>query len=80
MFLGMAFVVMRVVAYPEVYGEGGYGLTPLSDQQLAWAMMLSLDFLVVIAALTFFFWHAAEQEDRNRLGLRDETPEDRQPV
>lgn len=64
MFLGMAFVVMRVVAYPDVYGEGAYGLTPLSDQQLAGAMMLSLDFFVVIAALAFFFWHASEDDRR----------------
>ena len=62
MFLGMAFIAMRSPAY-AVY-DGGYGLTALEDQQLAGAMMLSLDFLIVVFVLVFFFFRAAADHDR----------------
>ena len=67
MFLGMAFIVMRVPAY-GVYAETApkHGFTPLADQQLAGGLMLSLDFFVVVFALSFFFWHAARHEDAIR--------------
>lgn len=66
MFLGMAFIVMRTPAYDGYYGDSAeaYGLTPLGDQQTAGGLMLSLDSLVVIFALSFFFWKAAQEEDR----------------
>lgn len=75
MFLGMAFVVMRSPAYDGFYGNAarGHGLTPLEDQQLGGGMMLSLDILIILFALCFFFWNAsrdharAEQEQRARL-------------
>ena len=53
MFLGMAFVIMRSPAYDD-YG-GGHGMSALADQQLAGAMMLGLDFLVMVFALCLFF-------------------------
>ena len=62
MFLGMAFLVMRSPAY-DVY-DGGYGLTPVEDQQIAGGLMLSLDFLVVVFVLVFFFFRAAADHDR----------------
>jgi putative membrane protein len=64
MFLGMALIVMREPAY-DVYVESAprHGLSPVADQQLAGGLMLSLDFFVVLFALSFFFWHAARQED-----------------
>ena len=62
MFLGMAFIAMQSPAY-DVY-NGGYGLTALQDQQLAGALMLSLDFLIVVFVLVFFFFRAASDHDR----------------
>ena len=64
MFLGMAFVIMRSPAY-DAYGEAAreHGLSPLGDQQLAGAMMLGLDFLVMVFALCLFFWASARDAD-----------------
>jgi putative membrane protein len=64
MFLGMAFLIMRSPAY-DAYGESArdHGMTPLSDQQLAGAMMLALDFAVMVFALCLFFWAAARDAD-----------------
>ncbi len=72
MFLGMAFIAMRTPAYQGYYGDSAkeYGLTPLADQQLAGGMMLSLDSLVVIFVLSFFFWKAAQEEDRTNAAVR----------
>ena len=64
MFLGMAFVIMRSPAY-GAYGESAreHGMSPLADQQLAGAMMLGLDFLVMVFALCLFFWASARDAD-----------------
>ena len=66
MMLAMAFIVMRSPAYSGAYGDAalGHGLTPLEDQQLAGGMMLSLDLIVMLFALAFFFWRSAEDHDR----------------
>ena len=63
MFLGMAFILIRSPVYEGFYGEAArdHGLTPLSDQQLAGAMMVMLDILVMLFALVFFFWRAAQE-------------------
>ena len=63
MFLGMGFIIMRSPAYPDVYGTGGYGLSPLEDQQLAGGMMLVLDTAIMLFALAFFFWRSAADHD-----------------
>jgi putative copper resistance protein D len=67
MFLGMALILTREPIY-DVYVETAprRGLSPVADQQLAGGLMLSLDFFVVMFALSFFFWHAARQEDIDR--------------
>ena len=64
MFLGMAFVIMRSPAY-GAYAETTreHGMSPLADQQLAGAMMLGLDFLVMVFALCLFFWASARDAD-----------------
>jgi putative copper resistance protein D len=64
MFLGMAFVIMRSPAY-GAYGDSAreHGMSPLADQQLAGAMMLGLDFLVMVFALCLFFWASARDAD-----------------
>ncbi len=69
MFLGMAFIALREPVYAGVYGEGERGgLAPLHDQQLAGALMLGLDFLIILFALSFFFWRAAADHDRRERG------------
>ncbi len=64
MMLGMAFLIMRSPAY-DWYGAGAreHGLSPISDQQIAGGMMLALDFLVMMFALSLFFWAAARDAD-----------------
>lgn len=64
MLLGMAFIAMRSPAYGDFYGTRAreYGLTPVEDQQLAGGMMLSLDIVIVMFALAFFFWRASEDD------------------
>jgi len=65
MFLGMAFIVLRHPAYEGFYGNRAleHGLTPLQDQQLAGALMLGLDFFVMMGALTFFFLRSGQDAD-----------------
>jgi putative membrane protein len=68
MFLGMSLVVVRVPVYAAVYGRGErHGMTALADQQLAAGIMISVDIVVMVAALCFFFARAAsdsEAQDR----------------
>ena len=65
MMLGMAFLVMRTPAYDQYRDSAGaHGLSPLGDQQLAGAMMLGLDFLVMMFALCLFFWASARDADQ----------------
>jgi cytochrome c oxidase assembly factor CtaG len=66
MFLGMGFVLIRQPVYSGVYGSGDRrGISALADQQIAGAMMVTLDILIMVFALAFFFWHAAQQHDRD---------------
>jgi putative copper resistance protein D len=64
MFLGMAFVIARSPVY-DAYGDTPreHGMSPLADQQLAGAIMLGLDFLVMLFALCLFFWASARDAD-----------------
>lgn len=66
MFLGVAFVFMRSPAYSDIYGESArrHGLSPLTDQQYAGGMMMTLDILIMVFALTLFFWRTAADHDR----------------
>ena len=78
MFLGMAFLAMRSPAY-DVY-DGGYGLTAVEDQQIAGGLMLSLDFLIVVFVLVFFFFRAAADHDRRERAESPATEVDGPPV
>src|SRR3954454_13606057 len=73
MFLGMSFVLIRVPIYTDVYGAGdrGHGLSALADQQIAGAMMVSLDLLIMVFALCFFFFKASQEADRDEQRERD---------
>jgi len=65
MFVAVAFVVSRHPAYSYYADRGNtHGLTPLSDQQLAGGLMLSVDIVVMLVALSYFFWRAAAEADR----------------
>jgi cytochrome c oxidase assembly factor CtaG len=80
MFLGMAFVLIREPVYTGVYDPvERRGVSALSDQQTAGAMMVALDIVIMVFALSFFFWHAAQQHDRDEAraaagGGRTSTP------
>jgi putative membrane protein len=65
MFLGMAFILMRVQAYPW-YGDRAqlHGLSPITDQQIGGGLMFLVDMLVMFFGLGFFFWRAAADNDR----------------
>jgi putative copper resistance protein D len=71
MFLGMAFVIMRSPAY-DAYANTTreHGMSPLADQQLAGAMMLGLDFLVMVFALCLVFWASARDADADAATTR----------
>jgi cytochrome c oxidase assembly factor CtaG len=65
MFVGVALVISRHAAYPWYADKGrAHGLSALSDQQLAGGLMMTVDIIVMIAALSYFFWQASLSEDR----------------
>ena len=65
MMLGMALIATRSPLYEGYYGDSAseYGLTALGDQQLAGGLMISLDIVIMMWALGFFFWRAAQDHD-----------------
>ena len=67
MFLGMAFIAIRSPVYEAAYGSGerAHGLDALADQQLAGGLMITLDLVIMLSALAFFFWRASEDHDRD---------------
>jgi putative membrane protein len=73
MLLGMSFVLIRVPIYTGVYGSGdrGHGFTALGDQQTAGAMMVSVDIAIMVFALCFFFYRAAQDADREERRERE---------
>jgi cytochrome c oxidase assembly factor CtaG len=73
MLLGMSFVLIRVPVYTGVYAEGdrGHGFSALGDQQTAGAMMVSVDLLIMVFALCFFFYRAAQDADRDERRERE---------
>jgi putative copper resistance protein D len=72
MFLGMSFVVIRVPVYAGVYGSGerAGGLTALADQQLAGSLMVTVDILLMVFALAFFFFRAGQDAERDEAAER----------
>ena len=73
MMLGMSFVLIRVPIYSAVYGSGDrrFGLTAIQDQQIAGAMMVTVDILIMVFALCYFFYKASEQADRDEQRERE---------
>ncbi|HYI20922.1 MAG TPA: hypothetical protein VD836_19555, partial [Solirubrobacteraceae bacterium] len=73
------FVLIREPVYTGVYDPvERRGFSAMADQQTAGAMMVGLDILIMIFALAYFFWHAAQQYDRDEAkaaaGGRTSTP------
>ena len=65
MFVGVALVVSRHPAYSWYADKGhSHGLSALSDQQIAGGLMMSVDIVVMMVALAFFFWRASEADRR----------------
>ena len=65
MFLGMAFILMRSQAYGWYADRPlDHGVSILTDQQIGGALMLLVDLVVMLGALGFFFWRAAQDHDR----------------
>lgn len=66
MFLGVALVFSRSPWYAGYYGSSpeAHGLRPLLDQQYAGGMMMTLDIILMVFALTLFFWRSAADADR----------------
>ena len=73
MLLGMSFVLIRVPIYTGVYAEGdrGHGFSALPDQQTAGAMMVSVDLFIMVLALCFFFYRAAQDAEREERRERE---------
>jgi putative membrane protein len=65
MFLGMGFLILRSPIYEGFYGQRAlnHGLTPVEDQSIAGGLMVGLDLLVMLGALTFFFLRTAQDAD-----------------
>ncbi len=68
MFLGMAFVIVSHPFYQGFYGDRAlqHGISPTTDQGIAGALMLTVDFVVMIGALLFFFLRSAEDAEREQ--------------
>ncbi len=65
MFLGMAFIAMRSPAYDWYVGRTSeHGLKPLTDQQIAGGLMLTVDVAIMLFAVAFFFFRSAQDQDR----------------
>ena len=66
MFLAMAFIIASTPLYASYYGDRAtkYGLSPLTDQQLAGGLMMAVDLGTMFFALAFFFYRSAQDQDR----------------
>jgi putative membrane protein len=72
MLLGLGFVLIPAPVYTAVYGRGerGLGLRPIADQQLAGGIMVVLEIVLMMAALTYFFVSAGRQHDADEQRAR----------
>ena len=65
MFLGAAFIVMRTPAYDWYVGRTAeHGISPLEDQRIAGALMMSVDLAIILFAVGFFFYRSGQDHDR----------------
>jgi putative membrane protein len=73
MMLGMSFVLIRVPIYTGVYGAGDrkFGISALADQQIAGALMVTVDLCIMVFALCYFFYKASQEADRDEQRERE---------
>ncbi|MFL5816319.1 MAG: cytochrome c oxidase assembly protein [Conexibacter sp.] len=64
MFLGMMFVFARGVLYADVYGRGmREGIASHADQRTAGGLMMTLDIVMMVVAVSWIFWLASREHD-----------------
>lgn len=64
MFLGMIFVFARGILYADVYGRGTReGIAAQADQRTAGGLMMTLDIVMMVVAVSWFFWLASREHD-----------------
>jgi putative membrane protein len=64
MFLGMMFVFARGILYADAYGRGmREGIAPQADQRTAGGLMMTLDIVMMVVAVSWFFWLASREHD-----------------
>jgi cytochrome c oxidase assembly factor CtaG len=64
MFLGMMFVFAKGVLYADAYGPGSReGFSPRADQGTAGGLMMTLDIVMMVVAVCWFFWLASHEHD-----------------
>ena len=47
-----------------------YGLSPLADQQIAGGIMMSLDIIIMVTGLIYFFYYATVEADAEERRMR----------
>ena len=73
MMLGMSFVIIRVPIYTGVYGSGDrkFGISALADQQIAGALMVTVDSSSWSSPSAYFFCKASQEADRDEARERE---------
>jgi cytochrome c oxidase assembly factor CtaG len=81
MFLGMMFVFARGVLYDGFYGHGmREGIAPRTDQQTAGGLMMTLDIIVMVLAVCWFFWLASREHDATGAEITHRSPRERAAI
>jgi len=81
MFLGMMFVFARGVLYAGFYGRGlREGIAPRTDQQTAGGLMMTLDIVVMVLAVCWFFWLASREHDATGAEISRRSPRERAAI
>jgi putative membrane protein len=81
MFLGMVFVFARGILYADVYGRGlREGITPRADQQTAGGLMMTLDIVIMVVAVCWFFWLASREHDASGAEIARRSPRERAAI
>jgi putative membrane protein len=81
MFLGMIFVFARGILYADVYGRGmREGITAQADQRSAGGMMMTLDIVMMVVAVSWFFWLASREHDASGAPRMEPPPTRRRAV
>lgn len=78
MFLGMMFVFARGILYVDVYGRGTReGIAAHADQRTAGGLMMTLDIVMMVVAVCWFFWLASREHDASGAYRLEPSPHER---